>query len=106
MLLAAASFVMHIRSQYKVDKIFPATFLRIIKSNHPNRETSYICTKHNIYMCEECIHCRDPEIYCKYRSSCPIHFLTKRKKILDAELEPVQKSSTEQEISKTCADRL
>ena len=35
--------------------------------------------KHNIYMCEECLDCRDPDIYCKFRSACPIHFLTKRK---------------------------
>jgi len=36
-------------------------------------------------MCEDCMHCRDPEIYCKFRSACPIHFLTKRKKNLDNE---------------------
>ncbi len=47
--------------------------------NHPDRETSYLCQKHNIYMCEECIKCRDPEIYCKFRSSCPIWFMNKGK---------------------------
>jgi hypothetical protein len=41
--------------------------------------------KHNIYMCQECLDCRDPEIYCKFRSSCPIHFLTKRKGNLDGD---------------------
>ena len=46
--------------------------------NHPDRETSYLCMKHNIYMCEECMKCRDPDIYCKYRSSCPISFLSKK----------------------------
>ncbi len=46
--------------------------------NHPDRETSYLCMKHNIYMCEECIRCRDPEIYCVFRPSCPIWFLGKR----------------------------
>jgi len=46
--------------------------------NHPDRETNYLCMKHNIYMCEECMKCRDPEIYCKYRSSCPISFLSKK----------------------------
>jgi len=51
--------------------------------NHPEKETSYACMKHNLYMCEDCLVCRDPEIYCKYRSSCPIHFLTKRKGSLD-----------------------
>ena len=46
--------------------------------NHPDRETSYICMKHNIYLCEECLECRDPDIYCKFRPSCPIHFITKK----------------------------
>ena len=51
--------------------------------NHPDRETSYLCMKHNVYLCEECLECRDPEIYCKFRSSCPIWFLSKRKEGLD-----------------------
>jgi hypothetical protein len=51
--------------------------------NHPERETAYACMKHNLYMCEDCLACRDPEIYCKYRTACPIHFLTKRKGRLD-----------------------
>jgi hypothetical protein len=58
--------------------------------NHPDRETPYTCMKHNISMCRECMHCRDPEIYCKFRSSCVIHFLTKKKGNLDGESQPVQ----------------
>ncbi|MCK5835633.1 MAG: DUF4445 domain-containing protein [Desulfobacula sp.] len=46
--------------------------------NHPDRETSYICMKHNIYMCEECLECPDPDIYCKFRPSCPIYFISKK----------------------------
>ena len=46
--------------------------------NHPDRETAYECLKHQIYMCQDCIDCRDPEIYCKYRSSCPVSFLSKK----------------------------
>jgi uncharacterized 2Fe-2S/4Fe-4S cluster protein (DUF4445 family) len=34
--------------------------------------------KHNVYLCEECLECRDPEIYCKFRSSCPIYFISKK----------------------------
>jgi len=45
---------------------------------HPDRETSYICMKHNFYLCEECLECRDLDIYCKFRSSCPIYFITKK----------------------------
>jgi len=46
--------------------------------NHPERETNLICMKHGIYMCEDCIRCPDPEIHCKFRSSCPIWFMDKR----------------------------
>jgi ferredoxin len=35
--------------------------------------------KHHIYLCEACLECRDPKLYCKHRSSCPIWFLSKRK---------------------------
>jgi len=45
---------------------------------HPDKETSYHCQKHNISMCEECLRCRDPELYCKYRTACVIHFLSKK----------------------------
>ncbi len=44
---------------------------------HPDRETPYRCMKQEVYMCEECLHCRDPEIYCKFRPSCAIHFMEK-----------------------------
>jgi len=47
--------------------------------NHPDRETSYMCSKHGIYLCEECLECRDPDIYCKFRSACPIWYEHKRK---------------------------
>jgi len=52
---------------------------------HSDRETSYLCQKYNIYMCEECLRCRDPEIYCKFRSACPIWFMSKRKAGWDAD---------------------
>ncbi len=54
-------------------------------ANHPDRETSFLCSKCNIYMCEECQKCRDPEIFCKFRSSCPIWFIDKRQKDWDRE---------------------
>jgi uncharacterized 2Fe-2S/4Fe-4S cluster protein (DUF4445 family) len=46
--------------------------------NHPDIETNFMCMKHNIYLCEDCLKCRDPEIHCKFRSSCPIWFMEKR----------------------------
>ncbi|MDY6831372.1 MAG: ASKHA domain-containing protein [Thermodesulfobacteriota bacterium] len=51
--------------------------------NHPDRETNYVCLKHGTYMCEECLKCRDPDLYCKFRSSCPIWFMTKHSDGLD-----------------------
>lgn len=48
--------------------------------NHPDRETHYLCSKHNVYMCEECLKCNDPELYCKFRSACPIWYMERRKK--------------------------
>ncbi|PIP41685.1 MAG: ferredoxin [Desulfobacterales bacterium CG23_combo_of_CG06-09_8_20_14_all_51_8] len=46
--------------------------------NHPGRETNFVCMKHNHYLCEECLKCVDPNIHCKFRSSCPIWFMEKR----------------------------
>ena len=46
---------------------------------HPEIDTNFLCMKHNIYLCKDCLSCRDPKIYCKYRSSCPIWFMQKRK---------------------------
>lgn len=57
---------------------------------HPDRETSYICMKHNIYLCEECLECKDPDLFCKFRPSCPIHFISK-KGFGASEDKPVQK---------------
>jgi len=34
-------------------------------------------------MCEECARCRDPELYCKFRSACPIWFMDKHASGLD-----------------------
>jgi hypothetical protein len=35
------------------------------------------CTKHHIKMDAATPKCRDPELYCKFRPSCMIHFLEK-----------------------------
>jgi hypothetical protein len=52
-------------------------------ATHPERETAYTCQKQNIYLCNECMRCRDPEIYCKFRTSCAIWFLTQKAENLD-----------------------
>ena len=45
---------------------------------HRDRETNYLCQKHNVHLCAECLVCRDPELYCKFRSACIIWFMTKK----------------------------
>jgi len=47
-------------------------------SCHPEQETSFMCMKHNKFLCEECLKCPDPNIHCKFRQSCPIWFIEKR----------------------------
>ena len=46
--------------------------------NHPNKKTSYKCMKHDYYVCEKCLKCHDPDIYCKFRESCIIYFISKK----------------------------
>ncbi len=49
--------------------------------NHSTVETAYYCGKYKIYLCDECLNCSDPELYCKYRTSCVIYFLEKENMI-------------------------
>ncbi len=44
---------------------------------HSDIETPFLCMKYNRYLCEKCLKCQDPHIYCKFRTSCPIWFLQK-----------------------------
>ena len=45
-------------------------------SNRPH----YKCEKHQIMMCDACLRCKDPELYCKFRPSCMIHFIEKERR--------------------------
>lgn len=47
--------------------------------NTESDKQTYRCEKHRIDMCDECLRCKDPELYCKFRSSCMIHFLEKER---------------------------
>lgn len=42
-----------------------------------DEETMYECLKHRIRMCASEAACKDPELYCKFRSACMIHFMEK-----------------------------
>ena len=63
--------------------------------HHPDRETGYYCMKHQEYRCEECLRCKDPALYCKFRTSCPIWFMQKAGDSLDE----AETETPEEEIS-------
>ncbi|HOD15301.1 MAG TPA: hypothetical protein PK307_01350 [Spirochaetota bacterium] len=44
---------------------------------HPDRPGVHYCSKYGEYLCDECMACRDPKIYCKFRGSCVINELVK-----------------------------
>lgn len=45
--------------------------------NHPDRAAGLVCMKYQDHFCEACAHCRDPKLYCKHRTACPIWFIAK-----------------------------
>lgn len=62
---------------------------------HPDRNTMVYCSKHEWGYCEECLAscraCTDPELYCRYRTSCIIWEMcreTIRRKRRDADSLP------------------
>jgi uncharacterized 2Fe-2S/4Fe-4S cluster protein (DUF4445 family) len=65
---------------------------------HPEKETSFMCMKHNLYLCDECLQCRDPNVYCKHRSACPIWFMQKRQESWDAEKQAEKEAVTHKVI--------
>ncbi|RJP69364.1 MAG: DUF4445 domain-containing protein [Candidatus Abyssobacteria bacterium SURF_17] len=59
-------------------------------TNHPDRDATFRCAKDDVYLCHECLNCRNPDIYCKYRTSC---IIWEMQKYGEAELAPVEKPS-------------
>ena len=48
------------------------------RCNQPcDDDARFKCEKHQVFMCRGCLKCKDPELYCKFRPSCMIHFLEK-----------------------------
>ncbi len=47
---------------------------------HNEVQTNYLCMKYNEYMCDTCIKCKDPEIYCKFRENCTIAYIDKERR--------------------------
>lgn len=52
--------------------------------NHPDRKSVAMCQKYGHGYCLECLendpHCSDPDIYCKFREQCLVHFHYKEHK--------------------------
>ncbi|MBW2145505.1 MAG: hypothetical protein JRI22_00640 [Deltaproteobacteria bacterium] len=46
--------------------------LEIPCKNHPEREAKLYCMKNTIGLCEECLSCQQPGVYCKFRTQCLI----------------------------------
>ena len=46
----------------------------------PENPVRYLCMKYNRHQEGEEIACRDPDLYCKFRSSCLIHYQEKRRR--------------------------
>lgn len=56
--------------------------------NHPDRETNVVCQRMpNRGYCQECLDkgvpCFEPDVYCKFRSSCVIRELAREKGITE-----------------------
>ncbi len=39
---------------------------------HPDLPARFKCEKFEVRMCERCMECRSPELYCKFRQHCVI----------------------------------
>lgn len=39
---------------------------------HPDRPGRSYCARYNRYLCEECLACQSPELYCKFRTMCMV----------------------------------
>jgi hypothetical protein len=44
-----------------------------------NDAVRYTCMKHRIEVCAACARCSDPQLYCKFRPGCLIHFMEKER---------------------------
>jgi len=51
-------------------------------AHHPERPATQYCQKHARFLCDECLRCADPKLYCRHRTSCIVWFFdreTRRK---------------------------
>jgi hypothetical protein len=48
--------------------------------NQKETEVTYTCSKYGLRLAPALASCKDPKLYCKYRTSCLIHFLEKQRR--------------------------
>lgn len=49
-----------------------------VEEGAPDGNVSYLCMKYNRPQQGDLLACQDPELYCKFRPSCLIHYMEKR----------------------------
>jgi len=59
--------------------------------SHPDKAGKYFCAKYNRYLCEDCLLCQDPNIFCRHRTACIIWELTKYSEIYQKDTPADQK---------------
>ena len=47
-------------------------------ADNTSQGSQMICMKYNRTMAQDHMACRDPHIHCKFRSACPIWFITRK----------------------------
>ena len=60
-------------------KVMQMTCCNICDIEDGDTDAMYTCSKHQIHMCALDARCKDPDLYCKFRPSCMIHFLDKER---------------------------
>ncbi|MBI5525626.1 MAG: hypothetical protein HY897_04775 [Deltaproteobacteria bacterium] len=48
--------------------------------NHPARPARLRCTKYSKPLCDMCVACQDPALYCKFRTECLVWEIERQKK--------------------------
>ncbi|MDR3089627.1 MAG: hypothetical protein LBU39_07415 [Desulfobulbaceae bacterium] len=49
-------------------------------SRHPNRPATQYCQKNDRYLCDECLRCPNPMLYCIHRVACVIWYLERERR--------------------------
>ena len=50
-------------------------------ARHPDKAAIHHCAKYERYLCEDCLRCQDPEIWCRWRTSCVIWEVSRHEQV-------------------------